>query len=105
MITDQPTTPLLDRVHLPSDLKARSNRELRQLADELRAETMSAVSGTGGHLGAGLGLVELTVASHAVFDAPRYKIIWNGTPRPNAGVGGVRDQPFSVISRAAKPSR
>ncbi|WP_149587250.1 1-deoxy-D-xylulose-5-phosphate synthase [Tabrizicola flagellatus] len=74
---DRPHTPLLDRVHLPSDLKALSDRELRQLADELRAETISAVSQTGGHLGAGLGVVELTVAIHAVFDTPRDKLIWD----------------------------
>ena len=79
-MTDQPTrpkTPVLDRVALPSDLKSLSDRELRQLADELRSETISAVSETGGHLGAGLGVVELTVALHAVFDAPRDKIIWD----------------------------
>ncbi len=74
---DRPRTPLLDRVHLPVDLKALSDAELRQLADELRAETISAVSVTGGHLGAGLGVVELTVALHAVFEAPRDKIIWD----------------------------
>ena len=68
---------MLDRVTLPSDMKALSDRELRQLADELRAETISAVSVTGGHLGAGLGVVELTVALHAVFDAPRDRIIWD----------------------------
>ncbi|MBA3911056.1 MAG: 1-deoxy-D-xylulose-5-phosphate synthase [Rhodobacter sp.] len=70
-------TPLLDRVKLPADLKGLSDRELRQLADELRAETISAVSVTGGHLGAGLGVVELTVAIHAVFDTPRDKLIWD----------------------------
>ena len=74
---DRPATPVLDRVSLPSDLKSLSDRELRQLADELRAETISAVSVTGGHLGAGLGVVELTVALHAVFAAPRDKIIWD----------------------------
>ena len=72
-----PVTPVLDRVRLPADMKALSDRELRLLADELRAETISAVSVTGGHLGAGLGVVELTVALHAVFDAPRDKIIWD----------------------------
>ncbi|AXC49258.1 1-deoxy-D-xylulose-5-phosphate synthase [Paracoccus suum] len=72
-----PATPVLDRVTLPSDLKSLSDRELHQLAAELRAETISAVSVTGGHLGAGLGVVELTVALHAVFDAPRDKIIWD----------------------------
>jgi 1-deoxy-D-xylulose-5-phosphate synthase len=76
-MTDTPKTPMLDRVNLPSDMKALTDRELRQLADELRAETISAVSVTGGHLGAGLGVVELTVALHAVFNAPRDKIIWD----------------------------
>jgi len=76
-MTDRPKTPTLDRVHLPADMKRLSDRELRRLADELRAETISAVSMTGGHLGAGLGVVELTVALHAVFDAPRDKIIWD----------------------------
>ncbi|MFC3630135.1 1-deoxy-D-xylulose-5-phosphate synthase [Paracoccus angustae] len=76
-MTDLTKTPILDRVKLPSDLKALSDRELRQLADELRSETISAVSVTGGHLGAGLGVVELTVALHAVFDTPRDKIIWD----------------------------
>ncbi|MFN3825178.1 MAG: 1-deoxy-D-xylulose-5-phosphate synthase [Pseudorhodobacter sp.] len=68
---------MLDRVTLPVDMKTLSDRDLRQLADELRAETISAVSETGGHLGAGLGVVELTVALHAVFDTPRDKIIWD----------------------------
>ncbi|MFO1203788.1 MAG: 1-deoxy-D-xylulose-5-phosphate synthase [Tabrizicola sp.] len=76
-MTDRPKTPLLDRVHVPSDLKGLSDRELHQLAGELRAETISAVSETGGHLGAGLGVVELTVAIHAVFDTPRDKLIWD----------------------------
>ncbi len=76
-MTDRPVTPLLDRVRFPSDMKGLSDRELRQLADELRAETISAVSVTGGHLGAGLGVVELTVALHAVFDTPRDKLIWD----------------------------
>ncbi|WP_434615817.1 1-deoxy-D-xylulose-5-phosphate synthase [Tabrizicola sp. M-4] len=76
-MTDRPKTPLLDRVAAPADLKGLSDRELRQIADELRAETISAVSVTGGHLGAGLGVVELTVALHAVFDTPRDKLIWD----------------------------
>ncbi len=76
-MSDRPQTPLLDSVSLPSDLKRLSDGELRVLADELRAETISAVSETGGHLGAGLGVVELTVALHAVFDAPKDKIIWD----------------------------
>ncbi|MCB1354128.1 MAG: 1-deoxy-D-xylulose-5-phosphate synthase [Rhodobacteraceae bacterium] len=73
----RPKTPLLDRVHQPADLRGMSNAELRQLADELRAETISAVSETGGHLGAGLGVVELTVAIHAVFNTPTDKLIWD----------------------------
>ena len=72
-----PPTPTLDRVRVPADLKGLSDRELATLADELRAETISAVSVTGGHLGAGLGVVELTVAIHAVFDTPRDKLIWD----------------------------
>lgn len=76
-MTDRPNTPLLDTVHRPADLKRLSDAQLRQIADELRAETVSAVSVTGGHLGAGLGVVELTVALHAVFDTPRDKVIWD----------------------------
>ncbi|MBB3173854.1 1-deoxy-D-xylulose-5-phosphate synthase [Endobacter medicaginis] len=70
-------TPLLDRVTVPSDMRNLSNEQLRQLADELRAETINAVSVTGGHLGASLGVVELTVALHAVFDTPDDRIIWD----------------------------
>ncbi|SFT92876.1 1-deoxy-D-xylulose-5-phosphate synthase [Sedimentitalea nanhaiensis] len=76
-MSDTPQTPLLDQVDRPADLKRFSDAQLIQLAGELRAETVSAVSVTGGHLGAGLGVVELTVALHAVFDAPRDKIIWD----------------------------
>ena len=75
--SNRPLTPLLDRVKFPADMKALSDRELRQLSDEVRAEVISAVSVTGGHLGAGLGVVELTVAIHAVFDTPRDKLIWD----------------------------
>ena len=70
-------TPLLDRVQTPEDVRALSDHELKQLADELRQETISAVSVTGGHLGAGLGVVELTVALHHVFDTPRDRLIWD----------------------------
>ncbi|MCP4208086.1 MAG: 1-deoxy-D-xylulose-5-phosphate synthase [Shimia sp.] len=73
----RPQTPLLDQVHLPEDLKRFSDSELTQIAHELRSETISAVSETGGHLGAGLGVVELTVALHAVFDMPRDKLVWD----------------------------
>jgi 1-deoxy-D-xylulose-5-phosphate synthase len=74
----EPTkTPLLDRVHFPSDLKNLSPEQLKQLADELRWETIDAVAKTGGHLGAGLGVVELTVAIHHIFDTPRDRLIWD----------------------------
>jgi 1-deoxy-D-xylulose-5-phosphate synthase len=70
-------TPLLDKIHTPEDLRALPESSLRALADQLRSETISAVSVTGGHLGAGLGVVELTVALHYVFDTPRDRIIWD----------------------------
>ena len=70
-------TPLLDRVQFPRDLKQFKPEQLRQVADELRTETIDAVSVTGGHLGAGLGVVELTVALHYLFDAPDDRIIWD----------------------------
>jgi len=70
-------TPLLDRVRFPADLRNFSPEQLRQVADELRAETIDAVSVTGGHLGASLGVVELTVAIHAVFDTPHDRLIWD----------------------------
>src|SRR6056297_3363049 len=73
----RPATPTLDRVAGPADLKALSDPELAALADELRSEVISAVSETGGHLGSSLGVVELTVALHAVFDTPRDKLIWD----------------------------
>jgi len=76
-MTDRPNTPLLDTVQRPADLNQMSDAQLTQLAQEVRSETISAVSETGGHLGAGLGVVELTVALHAVFDTPKDKIIWD----------------------------
>ncbi len=72
-----PTTPLLDTVALPADTRDMSIAQLRQLADELRAETIDAVSQTGGHLGAGLGVVELTVAPHHVYETPKDILIWD----------------------------
>jgi len=76
-VSEVSKTPLLDRVNLPSDLKNLSPEQLRQLADELRHETIDAVARTGGHLGAGLGVVELTVALHYVFDTPADRLIWD----------------------------
>ncbi|HQT88364.1 MAG TPA: 1-deoxy-D-xylulose-5-phosphate synthase [Acidiphilium sp.] len=72
-----PRTPLLDRVKVPADLRNFSTEQLKQVADELRAETIDTVATTGGHLGASLGVVELTVAIHAVFDTPRDRLIWD----------------------------
>jgi 1-deoxy-D-xylulose-5-phosphate synthase len=70
-------TPLLDQVKIPSDLRGLEEAQLRQVADELRQETIDAVSATGGHLGAGLGVIELTVALHYVFDTPNDRLIWD----------------------------
>src|SRR6202043_3717513 len=68
---------MLDSIKEPSDLRRHKAGDLKQIADELRAETISAVAVTGGHLGAGLGVVELTVALHYVFDTPRDKLVWD----------------------------
>ncbi len=76
-MADLPPTPLLDAVSTPDDLRRLKPDQLRQLADELRAETISAVGTTGGHLGSGLGVVELTAAIHYVFDTPRDRLIWD----------------------------
>src|SRR5580658_858061 len=87
-------TPLLDNVKEPKDLRALSRAELRQLADELRQETISAVSVTGGPLGAGLGVVELTVALHHVFNTPHDKLIWDVGHQayPHKIITGRRDR-------------
>jgi 1-deoxy-D-xylulose-5-phosphate synthase len=76
-LTHSSQTPLLDQVHTPDDVRRLDPSLLRQLADELRQETINAVAVTGGHLGAGLGVVELTVALHHVFDTPRDRLIWD----------------------------
>src|SRR6187455_2003314 len=76
-MADLPSTPLLDRARTPDELRKLKPAQLRQLADELRAETISAVGTTGGHLGSGLGVVELTTAIHYVFDTPHDRLIWD----------------------------
>jgi 1-deoxy-D-xylulose-5-phosphate synthase len=76
-MTDQPETPLLDQVRKPADLRKLAPGQLRQLADELRAETIAAVGVTGGHLGSGLGVVELTTAIHYVFNTPEDRLVWD----------------------------
>jgi len=93
-MTDRPDTPILDRVQIPADMKGFSDADLHRLADDLRQETISAVSETGGHLGAGLGVVELTVALHAVFDTPRDRLIWDVSHQcyPHKILTGRRDR-------------
>src|SRR6185369_1743143 len=93
-MTDRSETPLLDTIQFPADMRALDKDQLPQLADELRQEVISAVSVTGGHLGAGLGVVELTVAIHYVFDTPRDKLIWDAGHQayPHKIVTGRRDR-------------
>ena len=76
-MAERPDTPLLDTVDTPEDLRKLPPEQLRQLADELRAETISAVGATGGHLGSGLGVVELTTAIHYVFNTPEDRLVWD----------------------------
>jgi 1-deoxy-D-xylulose-5-phosphate synthase len=76
-VTDYSKTPLLDTIHTPDDLRKLKIEQVRQVADELRQETIDAVSVTGGHFGAGLGVVELTTAIHYIFDTPRDRLIWD----------------------------
>src|ERR1043166_4214352 len=85
---------LIDGVNTPEDLRRLAESDLRQLADELREETISAVSVTGGHLGAGLGVVELTVALHYVFDTPHDRLIWDVGHQayPHKIITGRRDR-------------
>jgi 1-deoxy-D-xylulose-5-phosphate synthase len=93
-MTANPATPLLDTVRTPEDLRKLSPDRLRQLADELRLETISAVGQTGGHLGSGLGVVELTVALHYVFDTPDDRLIWDVGHQayPHKIITGRRDR-------------
>jgi 1-deoxy-D-xylulose-5-phosphate synthase len=93
-MSDRPETPLLDTINSPADIRALAKSQLSQLADELRQEMISAVSVTGGHLGAGLGVVELTVAIHHVFDTPQDKLVWDVGHQayPHKIVTGRRDR-------------
>src|SRR6476659_9050141 len=93
-MSDRPDTPLLDTVQFPADIRKLQKAELPQLAEELRAEMISAVSQSGGHLGSGLGVVELTVAVHYVFDTPNDKLIWDVGHQayPHKIVTGRRDR-------------
>ena len=111
-MNDRPQTPLLDRVDVPADLRKLAPDQLRQLADELRLEVIDAVSVTGGHLGAGLGVVELSIALHHVFDTPQDKIIWDVGHQgyPHKMLTGRRArmktlrQPDGIFERAAPGS-
>ncbi len=87
-------TPLLDKINFPKDLKKFSDKELKIISDELRNEVIDAVSVTGGHLGAGLGVVELTVAIHSVFNTPKDKLIWDVGHQcyPHKIITGRRDK-------------
>ena len=93
-MTPTPQFPLLNRIDSPADLRALDEHELQQLADELRAYLIKTVSGVGGHFAAGLGVVELTVALHAVFDTPRDRLVWDVGHQayPHKVVTGRRDQ-------------
>ena len=93
-MSDRPLTPLLDQIQSPADIRNLDKGQLPQLCEELRAETISAVSVTGGHLGAGLGVVELTIAIHYVFDTPQDRLIWDVGHQcyPHKIVTGRRDR-------------
>src|SRR6201982_1705871 len=90
----KPTPNILDSINSPADLRRINARNLPQVADELRTETIGAVAVTGGHLGASLGVVELTVALHYVFDTPNDKLIWDVGPHayPHKILTGRRDR-------------
>ena len=93
-MSERPDTPLLDQVNLPADLRKLEREKLRQLADELRAEMIDAVGTTGGHLGSGLGVVELTVAIHYIFNTPEDRLIWDVGHQcyPHKIITGRRDR-------------
>jgi 1-deoxy-D-xylulose-5-phosphate synthase len=93
-MSDIPPTPLLDTVQVPADMRQLERKQLRQLADELRSEMIAAVGQTGGHLGSGLGVVELTVAIHYVFDTPTDRLVWDVGHQayPHKIVTGRRDR-------------
>jgi 1-deoxy-D-xylulose-5-phosphate synthase len=93
-MTAEPATPLLDTIDTPEDLRKLPAERLRQLADELRSETIAAVGQTGGHLGSGLGVVELTVAIHYVFDTPADRLVWDVGHQayPHKIITGRRDR-------------
>jgi 1-deoxy-D-xylulose-5-phosphate synthase len=105
-VTAASKTPLLDRIKTPAHLRQLDPSQLRQVADELRQETIDAVSVTGGHLGAGLGVVELTVAIHYVFDTPYDRLIWDVGHQayPHKIMTGRRDR-IRTIRQGGGPQR
>ena len=115
-VTEFSKTPLLDTIRTPADLRRLKVEQVRQVADELRMETIDAVSVTGGHFGAGLGVVELTTALHYIFDTPRDRLIWDVGHQayPHKILTGRRDRlstirqyeglaPFCSIASNATP--
>ena len=94
-------TPFLDKVNFPKDFKKFSLNELKSLSEDLRKEVIDAVSETGGHLGAGLGVVELTVALHKIFDTPKDKLIWDVGHQcyPHKIITGRRDRIRTIIGK------
>ena len=101
------TTPLLDSVKFPRDMRSFTINELKQLANELRWETINAVSKTGGHLGSSLGVVELTVALHYVFNTPEDPVIWDVSHQvyPHKILTGRRDREGKAEPMGASPRR
>ena len=95
--------PFLDSIKSPADLRRVNARDLQQVADELRAETINAVAVTGGHLGASLGVIELTVALHYIFDTPTDKLIWDVGHQayPQKILTGRRDRGRDAAGQAA----
>ena len=100
MMLDGPAsrTPLLDRINSPAQLRMRAAHELARIADELRQDTIESVAVTGGHLGASLGVIELTVALHYVFDTPQDRLVWDVGHQayPHKILTGRRDQMRSL---------
>src|SRR5260370_2652033 len=100
-VTAVSKTPLLDTIRTPADLRRLKVEQVRQVADELRQETIDAVSVTGGHFGAGLGVIELTTALHYIFDTPRDRLIWDVRHQayPHKILTGRRDRIRTLRTR------
>lgn len=101
--SQRPPTPLLDTINYPVHMKNLSAKELRQLADELRSDVIFHVSKTGGHLGSSLGVVELTVALHYVFNAPQDRILWDVGHQVGTSISGATCAPCGRQLAAGRP--